>query len=160
MIIKPGFSEVGWAAAYPFIGALFFSAYGVATRFLSADEDPWTTFLYTGSVGALGASVIAPFVWETPAWEDVPFLLGTGFFGALGQGALMFAFILAPASIVAPCLYVGLIWAALFGYVFFGDVPDAFTLSGALIIVGAGLFVRWREALADRRAAARDAFSA
>ena len=62
---------------------------------------------------------------------------------------------LAPASIVVPYQYTTIVWAVLFGYLVFGDVPDGFMLSGAAIIIGAGLFIFLRE----RRLARRASFS-
>jgi len=58
---------------------------------------------------------------------------------------LILALRFAPASALAPFLYLNLVWAALFGYVLFGEVPDWRTALGAGVIVGAGFFVRWRE---------------
>jgi drug/metabolite transporter (DMT)-like permease len=52
---------------------------------------------------------------------------------------------LAPATVVVPYQYTMIIWAIALGYVVFGDVPDLFTLSGAVIIIAAGLYIFWRE---------------
>ena len=52
---------------------------------------------------------------------------------------------LAPASVVVPYQYTMIVWAVIFGYLFFGDVPTLQTLVGAAIIVGAGLFIFFRE---------------
>jgi len=51
----------------------------------------------------------------------------------------------APASVVVPYQYTLIVWAIVFGYVFFGELPDVLTLIGAAIIVGAGLFIYFRE---------------
>jgi len=51
----------------------------------------------------------------------------------------------APASMVAPFDYTAMLWAFLLGYVLFGELPDAFIVIGAAVVVGAGLFVIWRE---------------
>ena len=58
---------------------------------------------------------------------------------------------LAPASVVVPYQYTTIVWAMLFGYLVFGDVPDAFMLTGAAIIIGAGLFIFLREQQLARR---------
>jgi drug/metabolite transporter (DMT)-like permease len=59
---------------------------------------------------------------------------------------------LAPASTVVPYQYTTIVWAVLFGYLVFGDVPDAWMVSGAAIIIGAGLFIFIREQRQARRA--------
>jgi drug/metabolite transporter (DMT)-like permease len=60
---------------------------------------------------------------------------------------------LAAASIVVPYQYTLIIWAVVLGYFVFGDVPDLFTVSGAMIIVAAGLYIFWREQMQGKRAA-------
>jgi drug/metabolite transporter (DMT)-like permease len=62
--------------------------------------------------------------------------------------------ILAPASTVVPYQYTTIAWAVLLGYLVFGDVPDAFMLTGGAIIIGAGLFIFLREQRLARRDAA------
>ncbi len=58
---------------------------------------------------------------------------------------------LAPASVVVPYQYTMIVWAVALGWMVFGDVPDAFTLSGAAIIIVAGLYILWREQIVTRR---------
>ncbi len=154
VILRPGGEGFGWAALLPLGGALSFAAYGVATRFLGSEDSVWTTFFYTGTVGAVAASLAAPFVWTVPAAADLPLLVLVGLFGAGGQAMLILAMSFAPASLLAPFLYVNLVWATLFGFIFFDETPDLYTVLGAAIIVGAGLFVRWRERRAGRRSTA------
>ena len=144
VIIRPGTDAFYWEALLPLAGSFFFACYSIATRFLGDRESPWTTFTYTAAVGALLASLALPFVWQTPAVADVPLLILVGVLGAAGQGFLVAAFAYAGAATLAPFLYFNLIWAALYGWFLFGDAPDAWTVSGAVIIVGAGLFVHIR----------------
>ena len=59
--------------------------------------------------------------------------------------------VLAPASTVVPYQYTTILWALLFGYAVFGDVPDAYMLAGVAIIIGAGLFIFLREQRLSRR---------
>ena len=154
LVLRPGFSDWGWAAAFPLAAALLFAGFTIATRSLSSSEDPWTTFVYTGVVGLIAASAIAPWIWAAPGLDDLPALVAMGLLGAIGHGALIFAFSRAPASALAPYLYVSLIWAMLFGYAFFGDAPDVWTIAGSATIVGAGVFVQFSEA--RRKAEQRD----
>lgn len=145
IIARPGFGAFGWAGLLPLGGALCFAAYSIATRFLSGGESVWTTFIYTGVIGALASCFYVPFVWQTPAVTDLPLFFAVGLFGAIAQGTLIIALSFAPASTLAPLLYFSLIWGASFGFIIFDEVPDFLTISGAAIIVGAGLYVRHRE---------------
>lgn len=145
IIIHPGAQTYGWNALLPLGGALAFAGFGIATRFLGGIDSVWTTFIYTTLVGTVLASLVVPFYWEWPAADQLPLLIGAVLFGAVGQAMLIIAMRLAPASLLAPFLYLQLIWATVIGYLFFADIPQAATILGGVIIVVAGLFVQWRE---------------
>lgn len=82
---------------------------------------------------------------------DAPFI-GLGAFailGIVGCGALITitrAFSLAPASVVAPIDYLLLVFGAIIGYVIWDDIPDAYVIGGAIILVGSGLYLVYHEA--------------
>ena len=150
IIVRPGADVFQPAALLPMLGALFFAGYSIATRFLGRDESYWTTFLYTAALGALIASAFVPLVWVTPTWGDAALMLAMGAIGSAGQFLLIVAFNTAPASAIAPFTYAGLIFATLWGYLFFGDAPDGWTATGAAVIVGSGVYVWRRERMRKR----------
>lgn len=150
IIVRPGAEVFQPAALLPMLGALFFAGYSIATRFLGRDESWWTTFLYTAMLGALIASVFVPLVWVTPTWADAGLMALMGAVGSVGQFLLIAAFNTAPASAIAPFTYAGLIFATLWGYLFFGDAPDGWTATGAAVIVGSGVYVWRRERMRKR----------
>jgi len=150
IIVRPGADVFQPAALLPMLGALFFAGYSIATRFLGRDESYWTTFLYTAALGALIASAFVPLVWVTPTWADAALMLAMGTIGSAGQFLLIVAFNTAPASAIAPFTYAGLIFATLWGYLFFGDAPDGWTATGAAVIVGSGVYVWRRERMRKR----------
>ena len=145
IIIRPGTEIFSPYAALPLLGACCYAAYVISTRFLGRDENSLTSLLYTTLIGTVVASALVPTVWIMPTPFDAALMLGMGVIGGTGQYFLIRAFTLAEAGIVAPFTYVGLIFAVLFGYVIFGEVPDAMTFLGALVIVGSGLYVWHRE---------------
>jgi drug/metabolite transporter (DMT)-like permease len=150
IIIRPGAEAFQPAAVLPLIGAVFFAGYSIATRFLGRDESHLTTLLYTAALGAGVASLFVPLVWTTPTWTDAALMTVMGAIGAVGQFLLILAFNAAPASAIAPFTYAGLLFAALWGFLFFGDVPDGFSAAGAALIVGSGVYVWRREQLKAR----------
>jgi drug/metabolite transporter (DMT)-like permease len=96
------------------------------------------------------ASLIFGVVWAAFDWVpmSVRDMIITGLVGCVSMAALFCvnrSLRLAPASIVVPYQYTIIVWAALFGYLVFGDVPTAATLVGAAIIIAAGLFIFFRE---------------
>ncbi len=145
IIIRPGTEIFSPYAALPLLGACCYASYVISTRFLGRDESSLTSLLYTTLIGTVVASALVPSVWIMPSATDAVLMLAMGVIGGSGQYCLIRAFTLAEAGIVAPFSYVGLIFAVVFGYVFFAEVPDAMTFVGALVIVVSGLYVWHRE---------------
>ena len=77
--------------------------------------------------------------------EDLWLFAGIALFGTAGMTLMTQAFRLAPAAIVAPFDYTGIVWATALGWIFWREIPDAAAFLGAAIIVGSGIFVLLRE---------------
>lgn len=147
IIIRPGAGVFQPAAMLPLIGAVSYAAGAVMTRMVRQDSTA-TSILWSTGVATLGVSLVAPFVWQPIARGDIWAFLALGLFGTVAQALLIRAFAMAEAAAIAPFGYTGLIWAALWGWLFFGTVPQLWTVVGAVIIVAAGLYVWSREARA------------
>jgi len=145
IIIRPGGAVSAWAA-FPLATAFLYALYMVTTRHLSRTDSTLTTLVYTASVGALVMSAIVPFVWTPLDAKGWLLLIMLGVMGGLNHFALIRAFRAAAVGVVSPFEYSRLIWATLFGYALFGNLPDGWTVLGAAVIVGAGLYVFRREA--------------
>jgi drug/metabolite transporter (DMT)-like permease len=126
VIVRPGSTTMQWAALLPLLTAFLYALYQIATRVLSRTTPPLVTFAYMVAVG-----------WAMMA--------ASGLLHGLAHYLVTRAFALAPAAILAPFNYAQLIGATAFGYFIFGDLPDRWTIVGALVIVGAGLYVAYRE---------------
>lgn len=145
IIIRPGAGTLQWAALLPIAMALFYATYQIVTRMIRDAADALNALFYTALVGAIAASLVVPFFWRTPGPIDALMLVGTGFLGGLGHYAVILAYQRAEVSAVAPFAYTELIWAAILGFMVFGDLPDRWTFVGAGIIVASGLYVLYRE---------------
>ncbi|MHA1598187.1 MAG: DMT family transporter [Alphaproteobacteria bacterium] len=150
IIIRPGLGVVQMVALLPVGAACLHALYQLSTRFLSHSEKTMTTLAYTASTGAVLSSIAAPFFWVTPTPGDWLLMVGIGLFAALGHFSMIKSYECAPAAIVAPFSYANLVWATLFGYIFFADLPDIWTISGALIIAASGLYIYHREQAQNR----------
>lgn len=151
IVTRPGSGAIH-PAAFVLLGtALCFGLYQITTRLLGTDEDPFTTLFYTALTGAVCMTLIVPFAWRPPSPEAWAMMIAAGGFGALGHFFLIKAYTLAPASVLAPFVYTQLVWATLAGVVVFGDLPDLWTIVGALVIIGSGLYVFYRESVRGRR---------
>jgi drug/metabolite transporter (DMT)-like permease len=142
--LQPSAQSVTWPALIALCGSLSFAVLMLVTRSLRATPDivlASTQFVGTFAVGL----ALAPFGWVTPApFDGVLFVAA----GAISVGALLCvnrSLRLAPASVVVPYQYSMIIWAVMFGYLVFGDVPTLATIAGAAIIIGAGFYIFLRE---------------
>ncbi|MGL4237908.1 DMT family transporter [Tabrizicola sp.] len=92
--------------------------------------------------------------WHAPTAWEATLVLGAGLFLIVGYLSSVAAMRHGDIGLVAPFRYTSLLWAIVLGLLVFGDLPDGWTLIGAAIVVGAGLFTLWRERNLRRRAAA------
>ncbi len=145
IILRPGTDGFSAWLLFPMLGALFYSGYALATRFVGRDEDVWTSLFYTALIATLVLTLLVPFRWVTPAMGDLVMLLCVGALGSAAQLFLTTAFVHAEASALAPLSYTSLIFSALWGIAVFGHYPDAPVYLGALVIAAAGLYVWHRE---------------
>jgi drug/metabolite transporter (DMT)-like permease len=146
VIIRPGTGAMHWAAFLVLCSSSLFALYHVATRYLSRSDAPLTTLLYTGLVTAAASTLLLPFVWVAPDAEGWALMAAMGLFNGLGTYTLIRAFAAAPAAVVTPFTYVSLIWTTMYGFLLFGDLPDRWTVLGALVIAGSGLYLLRQEA--------------
>src|SRR6202521_5407732 len=136
-------STVGAACA---VTAAFTNAGTVIqTRRLTDSETTSSIVFYFSLICMMAGLVSLPFVWGAPNAAELTALVAIGVIGGLSHIFLTESYRHAPASAVAPFDYVALLWAFLFGYVLFGEIPTAYVYAGAAIVAGAGLFVIWRE---------------
>lgn len=146
IVIRPGSGAFQAAALLPLGGAFCFALFQILTRALGrTSERSLTTLFYTPLAGAVVATVAVPFVWVAPDLRGWLLLAALGLLGGLANFTQIKSLELAPASTIAPFIYTNLVWATLYGYLLFGDLPDGWTVLGAAIIAGSGLYVFYRE---------------
>ena len=141
IVIRPGFEAASWPALIMLVVALAFGAVNAATRFLAGTEDPNAIVFYMYGLMCLFALVPTILLWQTPFWADVPWLAATGAFSAIAQQGITRSLSMAPTAIAMPAYYLQLPFAAIAGYVLFGEAPDAWIWLGAAVICGATYYV-------------------
>jgi drug/metabolite transporter (DMT)-like permease len=142
--LRPSAGVFDWPAAIALGGSIGFALLMVVTRSLRGTPDiVLASMQFLGTI-AFGA-IAAPVGWLTPSPRDFGLFLLAGGLAVLASLCVNRSLKLAPASVVVPYQYSMIIWAAMFGYLVFGDVPPATTAFGAAIIIGAGLYIFLRE---------------
>jgi len=146
VVIRPGLGGMQWAALLSVAAAIFYAGYAIATRMVMRHDSSETTLFYANVVGVVIMLPILPFVWTAPpSGFDLMLLFAVGAFGSAGHFLLILAHNRAPASVLSPFMYTQLLWAVTFGYLVFNNVPNHWTLAGAAIVVGSGLYLLYRE---------------
>ncbi|MBE2278577.1 MAG: DMT family transporter [Rhodobacteraceae bacterium] len=145
IIIRPGAATFSPWAILPFLSALCYTGNALLTRALGLKDPIWTSMLWGGLVGVVITSLPLPLYWTPIALADLPLFLVVGVLGTVAQLFLIRSFSVAEASLVAPFTYCGIVFATIWGVLLYDEWPDGWTVVGALVIVGAGLYVWHRE---------------
>jgi len=145
IILRPGTGAFHPAAFFPIVSALAWACTLIMTRMMSGRDHAITTMTYSSIVGVCILSALVPFVWVAPSWHDILFGIFIGLASTAGQWIVVLAFRYADASVLAPFSYTQLLWVSILGFVIFGEMPDIWTVTGAVFIVGSGLYTAHRE---------------
>ena len=112
---------------------------------LSRDHEPLTILAWSAMIALLFTLPIALLEWRWPSWGDLAQLFAMGALGAVTQGLYLRGLSSGDAVVLVPVDYSRLVFAAIFGYLFFGEIISLQTLVGATIIIGSTLFLSWDE---------------
>lgn len=143
--LRPGFGGFGTGALLVIISAFSYALSMVLLRRFSGQEPTHNIFFY----GSIGAFVVAGFnsvpIWLAPDPTDWGLLLLVGIWGVFGGYAVIRAYRLGEASMLAPLEYTALIWSIMFDFWLFDLTPVLAVLIGAGIVIGSNLYIAHRE---------------
>jgi len=155
IVTNPGTNSLTLGALFALTNAVMYGTVTVAVRGMTRTESANTLVIWQLAALAFFHSFLLLFGWRSPTAIDAAMLFGTGFTNAIGQWFWTKALQLAPAPAVTPFYYLMLVWALMFGFFIWGDIPSASLLVGSAIVVMTGLFLFLREARLQRQLAAR-----
>jgi len=141
VIMRPGLSIFDPKSLIPLSAALFLGLYQVVTRKASEFDQNETSLFYTAITGILIMGSISFFYWIPINLSFILLFMGVGVFYSLGLYLQIIALSKARASIVQPFHYTLIFWAIIFGFIFYNDIPDLFTIAGATIIASSGIYI-------------------
>lgn len=149
IMLRPssGFEPAAFVALF---GALLIAGAAILVKLVSDKDGPLTMMLFSGVFGC--AMTIVPTVlnWIDPTTYEWLMLVGIGVVGAGAHNCFLRAYRVGEATAMAPIDYTRLLFAGVAGYLFFGTVPDIYTIAGAVIIAGTSFYIARREALIAR----------
>jgi len=140
LLVRPGSAVLHPAVLLLLTTAVCNALYQLYTRKLR-DENPHALLFYSALVGAVGLTLVLPFLLEEAAigWRDGGLLIASGLFAGLGHGFMISAYARAPAAMLVPFTYLQIVWATLFGWALFGQHPDGWSAVGMVIVAGSGI---------------------
>ncbi|WP_019172199.1 DMT family transporter [Pseudaminobacter salicylatoxidans] len=138
-------NEEALGVAAAILGAAFSAIAMILVRSLVHTERTSTVVLWFSLTATLLSLISYPFGWVPLSAMQIALLVMAGICGGLGQLLMTEAYRYAEASTVAPFEYSSMILSIAVGYYFFGDLPTIHMLVGGIIVVGAGIFIIWRE---------------
>ena len=151
VMLRPTGAGFHWAALFPLSAAAFGAFRDIITRQVRLTASPVAVLAITmAAIGFAGLFTI-PLGWESVDRTQLLLLATAGVLVGTAQYLVIHAFYVAEASLIIPYKYFSLIWATLFGFVIWDDVPDTGVMLGAALVVGSGLYIMHRETQLIRR---------
>ena len=145
IVTNPGAETFQIGALFALANAVLFGTVTAGVRGMTSTESAKTLTMYQLLLLTLFYGLTLPFAFRMPVWADVPLIVANGVTNMLGQYWWTRSLHLAPTSAVVPFQYLSLLWAMMFGFALWGDVPTIGLLVGSAIVVASGLFLIWHE---------------
>lgn len=151
IVLRPGMGVVHPAILLVMVAASCFALRQILSRVVAGTDRVETTIAYTAITASLALTLPLPFVWRWPdSGTVIALLLGVAILSAAGEVLVIKSLEEAQAVVVAPVMYSLMIWGTMWGWLVFDQLPDAWTWTGALVIIATGVYTLHRERVADR----------
>jgi drug/metabolite transporter (DMT)-like permease len=150
VVMRPGTGAFDIAALFPIASAACWALGIIITRQMQGTEGVLTTLAWSTVVGFVVLSLTVGLFWRPPDALEWSLMAANGVLSAGGQVLLIAAFRYAGASLLSPFSYSQMLWATLIGYFAFGQLPDALTWTGAIIVIASGVYTLHRERIRAR----------
>jgi drug/metabolite transporter (DMT)-like permease len=165
IMLSPSGEFNGLAVIFAFLAAITYASQTILTRFLGSHDHALTIafnaiFVFTAVSGVLSLAMLSDIIsitsshpslaffgrdWVMPAGFDLLLMLVIGFIAAIGFYCLSQAYVVSEASAIAPFEFTYILWAVVFGYLFWQEVPGFTTLIGIVVLVSSNLYIWYRE---------------
>ncbi|APZ53901.1 EamA-like transporter family protein [Salipiger abyssi] len=151
LILRPGFRELDPGHFAMLTTAFMFSISYLIAKIVSGEMSATIVVALLSVAVTIGLLPFALAVWVTPSLTDLAILFGVACFATGGHYSMTLAFAAAPVTVTQPVTFLQLVWSVLLGAMFFAEPVDIWVVAGGSVIMGAVLFITWREAVLKRR---------
>ena len=145
IISEPGLSSLNIYYIFPVIFVLGMSYVAISIRQLSSTEPVWLISLFFSAAITIAGLLTLPFGWIMPSFYDLTLLSMIGFFGGVANLWLSQSYKFSEVSLVTPLKYLALVFAIVFGYLIWEEVPSVKTLMGAILVIASSIIIFRRE---------------
>ncbi len=150
-ISEPGFSSLNVYYIFPVIFVLGMSYVAISIRQLSSTEPVWLISLYFSAAITLAGLFTIPYGWLVPNLKDLILLSFIGIFGGVANLWLSQSYKFSEVSLVTPLKYLALVFAIIFGYLIWDEIPTIKTLIGASLVIVSSIIIFRREILLKKQ---------
>ena len=151
IISEPGFSSLNVYYIFPVIFVLGMSYVAISIRQLSSTEPVWLISLYFSAAITLAGLFTIPYGWLMPNLKDLILLSFIGIFGGVANLWLSQSYKFSEVSLVTPLKYLALVFAIIFGYLIWDEIPTIKTLVGATLVIVSSIIIFRREILLKKQ---------
>lgn len=151
IILRPGFRELDPGHIAMLVTALLFAVSYLTTKILSGEVSAAVIVAILSITVTIGLAPMALSVWVAPTWSELAILLAVAACATAGHYTMTLALAAAPVTVTQPATFLQLVWAVSLGALFFGEPVDPWVILGGTVIMGAVIFITWREAALKRR---------
>ncbi len=146
LIVQPAFIDLNFYYITPIIFCIFFACVAISVRSLSKTEPNYRiAFYFTLLCSLLGIATVFKGDWVLPNRIDLGIFIIMGLCGSVANLLLTQSYRLAEASLVTPIKYLSLVFAIVFGFLIWSEIPKLLTLFGALLVITSSLIIFMRE---------------
>lgn len=151
LIVQPGSTAFQWFAVFPLMASLMGGLRDIVTRKMAPTESTVAVLFVTTTCVCVSGWVSIFFTeWKPLTWHHLQYFAASGLLIGVAHYLVIESFRHGEAALVSPFKYGNVLWAALFGFLMFGDVPGVMTVAGAAVVALSGVYILRRERVRGR----------
>ena len=145
IILRPGIIEINVGAYMVLLSGLLWSTVIIITKFMSKEDSPMTILTYQYTFVSIFILPLALIYWTNPTLNSLYYALLAAIVGTVLHLCINHSYRLADLSVIQPVWFTQLIFASIFGFSIFGEIPDGWTWAGGILVFTSVLIITYRE---------------